>query len=64
VGEQNVWATGGVKIMMDIPYKKDKALCSPTSAFKFKLERKGTARNAERGAEKSFPTNGDKLIVE
>jgi len=31
VCEQNVWATG-VKILA-IPYKKDKALCSPTSAL-------------------------------
>jgi hypothetical protein len=30
--EQNVWATGGVKIMA-IPYKEYKALCSPTSAL-------------------------------
>jgi len=32
---RNVWAAGGVKIMA-IPYEKDKALCSPTSAFEKK----------------------------
>jgi hypothetical protein len=33
--EQNVWATGGVKIMA-IPYKENKALCSPTGALEKK----------------------------
>jgi len=42
---------------MAIPYKKDKALCSPTSDLE-----KGT--NVERGAEESFVTDRDKLIVE
>jgi len=48
---------GMIKIMA-IPYKKDKALCSPTSA----LEKK--RMNAERGAEESFLTDSDKFIVE
>jgi hypothetical protein len=38
------------------PYKKDKALYSPTSASEMKRI------NVERGAEESFLTDNDKLI--
>ena len=44
-----------VKIMV-MAYKKDKALCSPTSA----LEKKRI--NVERGAEESFQMDNDTLI--
>jgi len=52
---------GGVKIMaMPRPYKKDNALCSPTSAF-------GKETNAEppgQGTEDSSLTDSDKYKVE
>jgi hypothetical protein len=48
---------------MAMPYKKDNALCSPTSALEKKrmLSHLG---HAGRGTEESFLTDGDKFIVE
>jgi hypothetical protein len=55
VRTKNVWAAAESR-SWPTPYKKDKALYSPTSASEMKRI------NVERGAEESFLTDNDKLI--